>query len=163
MSTDIGLSSEARAAASVMLGGTMRRTVRTLAAQGQDAETIAAALDLPVEVVQQAMPEPPGPPTENSRQEISTNLRQAERSLGEMQPRAIEVLGEVLEYGDSSSVKLAAAKLIIEGANGAFRPKVVEQNNTVQQINLVFQQATEVYREQLARINAIQSNPNINV
>lgn len=153
------LSPAARKSVSTLLNGTLRVTVRTMLRQGLSAEDVATALEMPVELIQTEadklnITEGPGPvESSTSAGAESTgpdpeHIKVAERGLAKLQPRALEVVEELLDYADSSTVRMSAARMILEGANGSLRPKQVQVGNNFTAIQVLFQDAQKIYSEQ---------------
>jgi len=156
------LSPAARKSMSTMLNGTLRVTVRTMLRQGLSVEDVATALEVPQELIQteadklEVSKTGPGPAessisagSESNTGPDPEHIRVAETGLGKLQPRALEVVEELLEYADSSTVRMSAARMILEGANGSLRPKQVQTGNNFTAIQFLFQDAQKTYAEQL--------------
>jgi len=154
------LSPEAKRTVSTMLNGTLRVTVKQLLQQGMSPEDVAQALEVSEDLVtieaeklkakQELNSTNNG--NDSSQAPDPQNIIRAEKGLAELQDRAIEVVGELLEMADSSTVRLSAARMILEGANGSLRPKQQSTGTTNVQFNMLLQQAGDIYREQLERI-----------
>ncbi len=154
------LSPAARKSVSTMLNGTLRVTVKTMLRQGLSVEDVAIALEIPQELVQaesdklEASKTDPGPVENSISAGVESsgpnpaNVKVAEDGLARMQPRALEVIEELLDYADSSTVRMSAARMILEGANGSLRPKQIQTGNNFTAIQILFQNAQEIYNEQ---------------
>lgn len=135
-------------------------TVKTMLRQGLSVEDVATALEIPIELVQtesdklEASKADPGPvenSTSSGTESTGPNpehIKVAEDGLARMQPRALEVVEELLDYADSSTVRMSAARMILEGANGSLRPKQIQTGNNFNSFQVLFQNAQEIYNEQ---------------
>ena len=157
------LSTEARKTASTMLNGTLRVTVRTMLRQGLSSEDVAQALQIPAEIVEieaeklrDVNPENTGDKNSGKTPDPQ-NIQLAEKGLAKLQSRAIEVVEELLDYADSSTVRMSAARIILEGANGSLRPKQVATENNFTAIQVLFQDAQKIYDEQRQKAGITQT------
>lgn len=159
--------SEVAATRSFVMNGVMRATCRSLLAQGLDAATISASLEIPIELIQSLEG---GNSVATAQQEATSEqdskdyITHAETKLRGLSDRAVNVISDLLDMSENEGVKLAAAKLVLEGSSGSLRTKGVNSGgNVVNNINLIVQQAQTRYQEQLRSAGLSQSTPAIDI
>lgn len=158
---------ELAATRSFVMNGVMRATCRSLLAQGLDAATISASLEIPIELIQLLEGGGSAAAAQQeaaSEQESKDYITSTENKLRNLSDRAINVVSELMDVSENEGVKLAAAKLVLEGSSGGLRAKGVGSGgNVVNNINLIVQQAQTRYQEQLRSAGLSQSTPAIDI
>lgn len=143
------------AASRSAINGSLRKTIAKLLADGLDSESIAASLEIPVELVESCEVRDF---SAGSGESTDSGVVTTEEKLRGLSDTAISILGEILVNSDSDGIRMATSKFILEAAHGSLRRQDYDTSST-QNVNIIILQAHERYTEQLKQAKVIQNEP----